>query len=93
MKWFLGLLLFALVALQFQLWISADGARATLQLNHAIKEQTNENQRLHIQNDVLSAEIEDLKHGLDAVEERARTDLGMIRNEETFVQFVGSSEE
>lgn len=83
-----GLLLLALVVLQYRLWASSDGMREVWRLERAIESQTEENARLAERNRTLAAEVRDLKEGKQAIEERARTDLGMVRSNETFFQVV-----
>ena len=74
--------------LQVQLWVSDDGYRKTLGLRDAVLDQRRQNQRLRVRNAALDAEVVNLKKGLEAAEERARTDLGMIGPDETFYQVV-----
>lgn len=88
MKFIVGLLLVLLLALQYQLWISKDGLGELRQLSRSIKQQRHENATLTERNQVLKAEVQDLKSGLDALEERARSGLGMIKQGETFFQVV-----
>ncbi len=83
-----GLLLVALLALQYRLWLSPDGMRDLWRTERAIEAQTEENQRLATRNRTLAAEVRDLKEGRAAIEERARTDLGMVGGNETFFQVV-----
>lgn len=86
-----GFLLTALLALQYRLWVSADGTREVWRLEKAIALQTEENDRLQERNSTLAAEVRDLKEGRAAIEERARTDLGMVGGNETFYQVVPPS--
>jgi cell division protein FtsB len=88
MKLFIVFLLTVFVILQYQLWIDKDGVRKLVHLNDRIQDQTAKNQRLYERNEVLAAEVEDLKSGFDAIEERARMELGMIREGETFFQVI-----
>ena len=85
-------LLFLLAALflvlQYRLWISAEGWREVWGLREAIGAQEAENSRLAARNARLEAEVQDLKEGLDAAEEIARTDLGMIGPGETLYQIT-----
>ena len=83
-----GLLLFALLALQYRLWLSGNGMREVWRLEQAIEAQRKENDGLAQRNRALAAEVRDLKEGHAALEERARTDLGMIGANETFYQVV-----
>lgn len=86
-----GFLLTALLAMQYRLWVSPDGMREVWRLERAIAAQSDENDRLKERNSTLAAEVRDLKEGRAAIEERARTDLGMIGANETFYQVVTPS--
>ena len=79
-------LLVAFLALQYRLWLSPNGMRDLWRTESAIEAQTEENERLEERNRTLAAEVRDLKEGRAAIEERARTDLGMIGTNETFYQ-------
>jgi cell division protein FtsB len=83
-----GLLLAVLLVLQYRIWASPSGMREVWRLERAIEAQTDENDRLAERNRTLAAEVRDLKEGRTAIEERARTDLGMIKTNETFFQVV-----
>jgi cell division protein FtsB len=91
MKWLAAALLLALVLLQYRLWVSGDGMRETLRLQNAVAAQQAENARLSERNRQLAAEVHDLKQGYAALEERARSELGMIAGNETFYQVVPKS--
>jgi len=82
------LLAIAGLGLQAELWFSDDGYRKTLSLRAAVTEQIALNDSLRERNAALDAEVINLKQGVDAAEERARTDLGMIGKRETFYQVV-----
>jgi cell division protein FtsB len=88
----LRVLLFALAALlawlQFRLWFGEGGARDTQALEMRVQAQAKENQGLQLRNERLAAEVENLKSGETAVEERARSELGMIKPGETFYRVV-----
>lgn len=81
-------LIAALVLLHYLLWIDEDGVRQTHTLRISIRAQTEENAELAERNRALAAEVEDLKLGLMAIEERARSDMGMIRPDETFYRLL-----
>ena len=81
-------LIAVLVFLHYLLWIDENGVRQTLTLRISIRAQTEENAELTERNRALVAEIEDLKRGLMAIEERARSDMGMIRPDETFYRLL-----
>jgi cell division protein FtsB len=88
MKALLALLLVIFALLQYRLWFGDGSFIKVWQLKQAIVEQQNENQQLGERNRALEAEVRDLKEGVAAIEERARTELGMIRDGETFYQVV-----
>src|SRR6185437_2479993 len=88
MKWLTAALAVALILLQYRIWISDDGLRGVERLQHAVVAQQKLNAGLAERNSRLAAEVKDLKSGTAAIEERARTDLGMIGPNETFYQVV-----
>ena len=88
MKWFLGALAVVGLLIQYRLWLSSDGVREVMQLRDAVAVQREENDRLTRRNQQLAAEVRDLKQGFSALEERARSDLGMIARNETYYQVV-----
>lgn len=81
-------LLAALLGLQYPLWFSGGGLPAIWQLRKEIEVQKAENTQLMQRNQTLEAEVDDLKQGLAAIEERARTGLGMVRKGETYYQIL-----
>ena len=88
MKWLAAALAVTIILLQHRVWLSADGVREVARLRQAVAAQRSENDRLEERNRQLAAEVRDLKTGMDAIEERARSDLGMIARNETFYQVV-----
>ena len=78
----------ALAVLQFRLWVDDGGFREVWRLRARIEERTNENRLLAERNAALAAEVLDLKNGLAAAEERARSELGMVLPNESFYQIV-----
>lgn len=82
------ILAIAAFAMQGQLWISGDGYRKTRDLRIAVAEQRLQNEQLRERNVALEAEVVNLKVSREAAEERARSDLGLIGNSETFYQVV-----
>ena len=88
MKLFVVFLITLFCFLQYQLWVDKEGVRKLVHLNNSIEDQTSTNQQLYERNEVLAAEVEDLKSGYGAIEERARMELGMIREGETFFQVI-----
>ncbi len=93
MRTVLFILLALLVLLQLRLWVSDDGYRAAWRLADQVTTQAQENEVLRERNRALAAEVSDLKTGLDAVEEIARSELGMTRDGETLYQVVDSEED
>jgi cell division protein FtsB len=88
MKWLAAALLVVVVLLQYRLWISDDGVRELARLQADVEKQRVEDERLAERNQQLAAEVRDLKKGVAALEERARSELGMIARNETFYQVV-----
>jgi cell division protein FtsB len=88
MKWLAAALAVAVLLLQYRVWFSEDGVREVARLNQAVATQQAENEALAERNKQLAAEVRDLKTGMEALEERARSDLGMIARNETFYQVV-----
>ena len=88
MKWLGGALLSVVLLLQYRLWLSNDGVRELARLSEAVEHQKSENTELEDRNEQLVAEVADLKAGMAAIEERARSELGMIGRNETFFQVV-----
>src|ERR1700722_8238729 len=88
MRIFSAILALALVLLQYRLWIGDQGLREVSRLQAAVDAQTSANREQGDRNRQLVAEVTDLKVGLTALEERARSELGMVGNSETFYQVV-----
>ena len=78
----------AMILLQYRLWISDQGLREVSRLQAAVDAQLAANREQAARNRQLVAEVTDLKVGLTALEERARSELGMVGNSETFYQVV-----
>ena len=83
-----GTLLLLLIVLQGQLWFGRGSLPDLWRLRRAVEAQQEENRELAERNAGLVAEVDDLKSGLEAVEERARAELGMIREGETFYRVI-----
>src|SRR5205085_7451419 len=88
MKWLTAALTVAVLLLQYRVWLSENGVREVERLERAVATQRADNEQLAERNQQLAAEVRDLKTGMDALEERARSDLGMIGGNETFYQVV-----
>ncbi len=88
MKVIFAILFVILLLLQIKLWSGDGGVVETLKLQQTVEHQQQENSSLMERNQALEAEVEDLKKGVDAIEERARSELGLIKPGETFFQTV-----
>jgi cell division protein FtsB len=77
-----------LVYLQYRLWMGDGGLLELWNVHQEVEAQRDENARLRERNEALDAQVLDLKQGLDAIEERAREDMGMVKQGETFYQLV-----
>jgi cell division protein FtsB len=88
MKWLLGILFVVIVLLQLKMWFGEGGYRDVQRLAARVEEQARENEMLDQRNRELQAEVEDLRQGLEAIEERARSELGMVKEDEEFYQVV-----
>jgi len=82
------LLIVLLVYLQYQLWFGDGSLQEFWELHQEVEMQARENLELRERNAALQAEVADLRQGLDAIEEHAREDLGMVKEGETFYQVV-----
>jgi cell division protein FtsB len=88
MRFLMVVLVVVLGLLQARLWLSNGGLREVWRLEAEVARRSEENDRLEARNSALEAEVRDLKQGLAAAEERARTELGMIHSGETFYQIA-----
>lgn len=88
LKWLALILIALLIGLQIKLWVGDGGMRDLRAIRARVSEQQTENARLKQRNDALRADVEDLKHGQDSVESRARSQLGLIKPGEVFYQVV-----
>tara|TARA_A100000164_G_C21347111_1_gene513641 strand:+ start:296 stop:547 length:252 start_codon:yes stop_codon:yes gene_type:complete len=77
-----------LITIQLFFWLSDGGIREAWNLEKEVELRFDKNQELEERNSSLEAEVFDLKQGLSAIEERARTDLGMISQEETYYHII-----
>ena len=88
MRWLVWLLVVLLVLLQYKLWVGDGSFAEVWDLYQQVEMQREENQQLRERNQALEVEVQDLKQGLGAIEERAREELGMIKEGETFYQII-----
>lgn len=89
MKWLWVISLTLLAALQYRLWVGEGSLAHVAQLKQEIASQQQENEKLLERNRVLTAEVIELKQGLETIEERARHELGMVKEGETLFQLSG----
>jgi len=82
------LLLLVFLYLQYRLWFGDGSLQEVWELHREVEAQREENLQLRERNAALEAEVRDLQQGLDAIEEHAREDLGMVKEGETFYQLV-----
>jgi cell division protein FtsB len=82
------LLLLLLLLFQYQLWFGVGNVPDAMRLRSQVQAEAVENAALAKRNQALAAEVADLKQGQAAIEERARTELGMVKKDETFYQIV-----
>ena len=88
MKILAGFLAALVLALQYPLWFGKGGWTRVRELERTLAMQQESNARLKARNDAMDAEVRDLKEGNEAIEERARLELGMVKRDETFYQVV-----
>lgn len=93
MKWLLGVLIILLAVLQYRLWIGEGSLAHAHRLEKEIKLQKAENDRMHERNRIMDVEVEELKTGLDTIEERARNDIGLIKKDETFFMIMDENQQ
>ena len=86
MRWLALIFVAAIVALQYPMWLGSRGWLAARDLDRQLALQRDHNAKLKARNAALDADVRDLKTGSEAIEERARSELGMIRQDEVFFQ-------
>ncbi len=89
MRWVPLILLSLILLLQYPLWLGKGGWLKVWDLDRQVEAQKQTNQQTQTRNSVLDAEVRDLKQGTEAIEERARRELGMVKRNEVFFQIVG----
>ena len=87
MRWLALVFLALIAALQYPMWLGKGGWLQVRALDRDVAEQRAANAKLKARNEALDAEVRDLKTGFDAIEERARSGLGMVRQDEIFFEF------
>lgn len=88
MKILISVLIALLIGLQYKLWVGDGSLSEVVQLSKELERQKEKLHQLKQRNSVLEAQVLDLQNGLDAFEEKARNDLGMIKQGETFIQLI-----
>ena len=86
-----GVLLFLLVIMLWTRWFGSGGANELKEKQYLYEQQLDKNKVLQARNEQLKAEVLDLKQGLEAVEERARSEMGMVKTDETFIHVIEDS--
>ena len=86
MRWLAFAFVALIAALQYPMWLGKGGWLQVRALDGQLASQQESNARLKARNDALDAEVRDLKTGFEAIEERARAELGMVRQDEVFFQ-------
>jgi cell division protein FtsB len=89
MRWISLILAALILLLQYPLWLGKGGWLKVWDLGQQVEAQKQTNQQTQTRNAVLDAEVRDLKQGTEAIEERARSELGMVKRDEVFFQIIG----
>ncbi|MDI9818697.1 MULTISPECIES: septum formation initiator family protein [unclassified Legionella] len=88
MRTIIAILILALIGLQYKLWLGDGSLLQWINLEKKLEVQARENEKLLVRNRAMEADIAELKRGEQALEEQARHELGMIKKDETYYQFV-----
>lgn len=88
MRWISLILVVLLLLLQYPLWLGKGGWLRVWDISQQVETQRQANQQAQTRNAVLDAEVRDLKQGTEAIEERARNELGMVKRDEVFFQVI-----
>lgn len=88
MRTLVGILGALILLVQFPLWLGKGGWLRVWEVDRLLDAQRAKNEQLQVRNQALDAEVRDLKQGLEALEERARYELGMVKADEVFFQIV-----
>jgi cell division protein FtsB len=89
MRWVSLILVALILLLQYPLWLGKGGWLKVWELSRQADAQKEENLKARARNAALDAEVRDLKQGTEALEERARNELGMVRRDEVFFEVIG----
>jgi cell division protein FtsB len=88
MRWISLILVALILLLQYPLWLDKGSWLKVWELGQQVEAQKQVNQKTQTRNAVMDAEVRDLKQGTEAIEERARSELGMVKRDEVFFQIV-----
>jgi len=88
LRWLAALFALLIVAVQYPMWLGKGGWLQVRDLEREVALQREANAALKARNEALDAEVRDLKTGFDAIEERARSEIGMIRSDEVYFQIL-----
>ncbi|WAJ71169.1 cell division protein FtsB [Catenovulum adriaticum] len=88
MKIFRIVLIVLLITLHYRLWFGDNAYSEHLEMTEKVASLTQANEALQLRNKIMMADIQDLKSGLDAIEEKARNELGLIKKDEVFYRIV-----
>ena len=88
MRWLTLIFVVLIAALQYPLWLGKGSWLRVWEVDHSTTQQKDVNLKLRARNASLDAEVRDLKQGYDAIEDRARSELGMIKRDEIFFQVL-----
>lgn len=88
MRIIIAILIIVLLALQYKLWFGDDSIPQWIQLQYRLRQQEETNDRLLTRNNIIEAEVAELKSGEQSLEEQARFELGMIKKGEEYYQFT-----
>jgi cell division protein FtsB len=88
MRWLTLSLLGLLIAIQYSLWFGKGGWLRVAEIERQVAAEKASNEKLRARNAALEAEVRDLKSGYEAIEERARSELGMVKQDEVFFQIL-----
>ena len=86
MRWLALAFIAVIVALQYPMWLGKGGWLQVREFDRQLAAQKEANAKLKVRNDALDADVRDLKTGSEAIEERARSELGMVKQDEVFFQ-------
>ncbi len=92
MRWLALAFVVLIAALQYPMWLGKGGWLQVRELDRQLAAQRDGNARLKARNDALDADVRDLKTGYEAIEERARSELGMVKQDEVFFQIQARPE-